>query len=76
VILNQCRVLAYLQEGKLFSKGDAAQWALENLPNDLLPVVRSASSVYTGLYDIMYVPEEKVEKFYDRMMKMILELQP
>lgn len=76
VILNQCRVLAYLQEGKLFSKGEAGQWALENLPNDLLPVVRSASSVYTGLYDIMYVPEDKVEHFYDRMMKTILELQP
>jgi streptomycin 3"-adenylyltransferase len=67
-ILNLCRVLAYLREGIIFSKDEGGRWALEHLPSPLLLVVRSAMSSYSGLYQDMYVPEDKVVTFYDRML--------
>ena len=66
-ILNQCRVLAYLREGKILSKDEGGRWALEHLPSPLLQVVRSAMSAYSGLYEEMYVPEDKVRTFFDQM---------
>ncbi len=75
-ILNLCRVLAYLREGKLLSKDEGGRWGLERLPSPLLLVVRSAMSSYSGLYQDMYVPEDKVNSFYDKMTSEIQKTLP
>jgi streptomycin 3"-adenylyltransferase len=66
-VLNYCRVLAYVREGKVFSKDEGARWAIDKLPNPFLQVVRSAMSVYSGMYPDMYVTPEQVKVFVDRM---------
>jgi predicted nucleotidyltransferase len=66
-VLNACRVLAYLREGKILSKDEGGRWAMEKLPNPLLQVVRSAMSVYSGMYPEMYVSPEQVLAFSNRM---------
>ena len=64
-ILNACRVLAYLREGKILSKDEGGRWAIEHLPSPMLPVARSAMSVYSGLYVDMFVSGEKVQQFFN-----------
>jgi predicted nucleotidyltransferase len=66
-VLNHCRALAYLREGKVLSKDESARWAIDKLPNPFLQVVRSAMSVYSGMYPDMYVTPEQVKAFVDRM---------
>jgi streptomycin 3"-adenylyltransferase len=66
-VLNMCRVLAYTREGKILSKDEGGRWAMEKLPNPLLQVVRSAMSVYSGMYPEMYVSPEQVKVFFERV---------
>jgi streptomycin 3"-adenylyltransferase len=66
-ILNACRVLAYLREGQILSKDEGGRWAIEHLPSNLLPVARSAMSVYSGLYMDMFVSSEKVQEFFNQV---------
>lgn len=66
-ILNACRILAYLREGKILSKDEGGRWAIEHLPSNLLPVARSAMSVYSGLYMDMFVSSEKVQQFFNQV---------
>jgi streptomycin 3"-adenylyltransferase len=66
-VLNHCRVLAYVREGKILSKDEGARWAIDKLPNPFLQVVRSAMSVYSGMYPDMYVTPEQVKTVVDRL---------
>lgn len=41
-ILNTCRTLAWLQDGKVRSKDAGGVWALNHLPQDLQPLIQQA----------------------------------
>lgn len=45
-VLNRCRILAYVREGRVLSKKEGAQWALEQLEEALRPAVREALTCY------------------------------
>ncbi len=50
-ILNACRVLAYLREGRICSKDEGGEWALHALPAEVRPIVAWALDVYRGNRD-------------------------
>ena len=47
-VLNTCRVCAYLREGRILSKDEGGQWALEALPVIHRPVLSAALHSYRG----------------------------
>jgi predicted nucleotidyltransferase len=48
LILNLCRIYAYVREGIVCSKDEGATWALHELPPDERPVVEVALATYRG----------------------------
>jgi predicted nucleotidyltransferase len=48
LVLNACRVYAFLLEGAVLSKDEGGQWALAKLPDAVIGVVRQALGVYRG----------------------------
>ena len=48
VILNLCRVLAFIKGGEVLSKPEGAAWGLENLPADFNALIKAALSDYSG----------------------------
>ncbi len=47
-LLNLCRVLGYLETGRVMSKREGGEWALEATPEGPLGPVRTALAVYAG----------------------------
>jgi len=45
-VLNACRVLAFLREGKILSKAEAGEWALHALSERLRPLVEAAREAH------------------------------
>lgn len=48
IILNLCRVYAYLCRGRVESKEEGGAWAVQALPSELAPVVEKALARYRG----------------------------
>ena len=48
VILNLCRVVAYLREGLVLSKKEGGEWGLMRLPDRYHPILQSALSAYAA----------------------------
>jgi streptomycin 3"-adenylyltransferase len=48
VILNLCRVTAYLREGLVLSKKSGGEWGLAHLPDRYQPILQSALTAYTA----------------------------
>ncbi len=46
VILNTCRTLAYLQQGKIYSKDEGGIWGLSHLDGAIQPVIEQALFQY------------------------------
>jgi streptomycin 3"-adenylyltransferase len=46
MVLNVCRTLAYLQSGRILSKAEGGEWALENIPEQQRAIVEAALAVY------------------------------
>lgn len=47
-VLNHCRTLSYLDDGRIRSKAEGAQWALENMEPRFRGVIREALECYKG----------------------------
>lgn len=45
-VLNTCRTIGWLQDGKIRSKDTGGIWALHHLPSELQPTVRQALEAY------------------------------
>ncbi|HEY7124546.1 MAG TPA: aminoglycoside adenylyltransferase domain-containing protein [Ktedonobacterales bacterium] len=45
-VLNACRVLAYLQEGHIFSKEEGGEWALAHLSSEFHRLIAQALAAY------------------------------
>ncbi len=53
--LNLCRILQYLEEGKISSKLEGGRWALRNLPDIYKEIVEKLTKMYKGdrvIYDL------------------------
>ena len=61
LILNLCRVLAYVQEKAVLSKAQGGLWGQSHLPDSLQPLVRRAHRMYTLGTSEAFVPEELAE---------------
>jgi len=48
LVLNACRVFAYLSEGLILSKDEGGRWGLASLPLELHPPIALALDVYRG----------------------------
>lgn len=46
MILNLCRVLAYIRDGKVLSKKEGGQWGMENLPEGYQGLISGAAYSY------------------------------
>ncbi len=46
LILNACRVMAFLEEGRILSKEQGAFWGMEHLPEIYTPLIERAQSTY------------------------------
>lgn len=57
IILNLCRVLAYLQDGLVLSKKAGGQWGMDNLSETYHPLIQNALAAYTGSGEFLSPPE-------------------
>jgi Domain of unknown function (DUF4111)/Nucleotidyltransferase domain len=64
-ILSPCRVWATLETGALHSKASGAAWALERLPDDLKPLVKTALASYTGAGESIDFDESARQRLLD-----------
>jgi len=48
IILNLCRVLAFVRDGAVLSKADGGAWGLAHLPPEYRPPVQAAYDAYTA----------------------------
>lgn len=60
VILNLCRVLAFIKTGRVMSKPEGAAWGLENLPTDYEVLIQAALAVYIG--EVQQLPDSELGK--------------
>lgn len=75
VILNLCRVYAFLKDGCVLSKAQGGQWGIKNLPADRHAVICWALEAYTR-GDTGPVDTEKAAAFCHEMLKRIQSLMP
>jgi predicted nucleotidyltransferase len=73
-ILNLCRVLCFLQEGKICSKKEGGEWACFNLPSEYLEIIHSALNTYNDVYTTFGVHSKILVDFADFMIKEIEKL--
>lgn len=62
LVLNACRVLAFLQEGHVLSKLEGGAWGLGSLPRVFIPLLESALESYRGPADVA-VDEDLLASF-------------
>lgn len=70
IVLNLCRVLAFLQEGLCLSKREGGKWAMEHLPVEDTAIISSALKCYSTNQD-MAIEEESGRTFSDKMLERI-----
>ena len=71
IILNLCRVLAYLEEGVVFSKKQGGEWGIEKLPEEYRTLIEKALESYQS--DAEFVKEDMMHNFADYMLRCIKE---
>jgi hypothetical protein len=74
LILNICRIYAYLQAGKVYSKDEGGVWSLKVIPNDYQKVVREALERYRGTNQGQDLDKEEVSQFMRYMERQIKAL--
>jgi len=62
-VLNACRVLAYLREGRICSKDEGGEWALGALPQAFHQMIKRALNVYRGLSVDEHFDATTLERF-------------
>ncbi len=48
IVLNLCRVLAYVKSGLILSKAEGGKWGLAHLPHEFARIVRDALDCYSS----------------------------
>lgn len=73
VILNLCRVAAFLKNDLIVSKKQGGEWALQSLPAQYHPLISLALQSYASGDDIE-IDQTDAQKFADGMLQMLKEL--
>ena len=73
VILNLCRVAAFLKNDLIVSKKQGGEWALQSLPSQYHPLISLALQSYASGDDIE-IDQTEAQKFADGMLRMLKEL--
>ena len=73
-ILNLCRVLCFLQDGKICSKKEGGEWALINLSAQYIGIVQSALNEYSDVNYTFEIEPKRLVDFADIMLKEIKNL--
>jgi hypothetical protein len=74
VILNPCRALAYINEGKFMSKKEGGEWALQHLPLKYSTMIEQALAAYSGLNTIDPQGQDNLQEFIDYAIKEFIYL--
>ncbi len=59
-VLNACRVHAYFKDGRVLSKTEGAEWALENMLAQFHPIITTALEAYRSSKLEVVLPDEKI----------------
>ncbi len=70
-VLNFCRVLAFIKDGIITSKPEGGLWALENMPDKYVPVIKEALKEKTRCGTAEKVEASLLKEFAEYPMKMI-----
>ena len=70
-ILTLCRILSYQKTGELFSKQEAAFWAMDELPSIFRPIISNALFEKYKLGEKSSYPVEDAESFKSYMLEHI-----
>ena len=57
LILNLCRVLAFLKEDLILSRNEGGVWGINHLPDLYVPLVQAALLLYTNTGSMLQMPE-------------------
>ena len=72
IILNLCRVLAFLTEGLYLSKEEGGRWGIEHLPVEYHSIIAEAVECYTSDKE-MVIDQNNASVFANKIMQMIKE---
>ncbi|WP_279222132.1 aminoglycoside adenylyltransferase domain-containing protein [Clostridium sp. JN-9] len=67
IILNLCRVLAYVQDGLVLSKKEGGEWGLKNIHRKYQGLIKEALVCYTS--DQNMIPNASLAVEYCKYMK-------
>lgn len=70
IILNLCRVLAFIGEGLVLSKEQGGQWGMKKLPKEYRELIRKALRSYRG-EAVFREEEDRLAEFAKRAVKWI-----
>ncbi|MDE5596318.1 MAG: DUF4111 domain-containing protein [Lachnospiraceae bacterium] len=70
IILNLCRVLAFVKDGLYLSKEKGGKWGMEHLPSEYHPVIVQALQCYTSDKD-MAIEKEDAVFFAEKLLQLI-----
>jgi len=71
VILNLCRILAYLKEGCVLSKRQGGEWGLMHLPDEHHALLQAALDAYADRIDAAMLSSYPLSGFADDMLQRI-----
>ena len=74
IILNPCRALAYINEGKFMSKKEGGEWALHHLPPQHTALIEKALNAYSGVNDVEPPSQDTLMEFIDYAIKEFIYL--
>ena len=70
IILNLCRVLAFVKDGLYLSKEKGGRWGMEHLPSEYHPVIAQALQCYSSDKD-MIIEKEDAVFFAEKLLQII-----
>ena len=70
IILNLCRVLAFVKDGLYLSKEKGGQWGMERLPSEYHSVIEQALQCYSSDKDMLIEKEDAVS-FAEKLLQLI-----
>lgn len=71
IVLNLCRVLAFVREDLVISKEKGGLWGLKNLPQKFEPVVNAALKIYKSNQEDIWPDNSIIEEFVQFMTNQI-----
>ncbi|MBN1177355.1 MAG: DUF4111 domain-containing protein [Dehalococcoidales bacterium] len=73
IVLNPCRALAFLSEGRFMSKKEGGEWALTYLPAKFHDTISRALAIYIGAEDIEHPGDDILHDIVDYAREEIIQ---